>query len=81
MPIIVTITTEDMNRSRCAVRKEIAGWLWGARLLRRYGLLREAAFIERHAADYKAWAGARSIPITGIQRHQQAKSQSPSRSP
>ncbi len=61
MPIIETI--EDVNRSRRLARQEIAAWLHGARLLRRHGQQGPAAFIERHAADYKAWAGNRPIPV------------------
>ncbi len=56
-------TVENLNRSRRAVRAEIAAWLRGARLLRRHGLFRQADFIKRHAADYKAWAGAHPVPV------------------
>ena len=57
------ITVEDLNRSRRAVRAEIAAWLRGARLLRRHGQHRQADFIKRHAADYKAWAADRPVPV------------------
>ena len=54
MHTTITITTEDLNRSRREVRKEIASWLRGVRNLRRHGQNETAAFVERHAADYKA---------------------------
>ena len=56
-------TVEDLNRSCRAVREEIDAWLRGARLLRRHGLFRQADFIECHAADYKAWAADRPVPV------------------
>ncbi len=63
MPIPIRITVEDVNRSRRAARQEIAAWLRAARNLRRHGQHRHAAFLEQHAADFKAWAGARPIPV------------------
>ena len=63
MPTADRLIIDAINRSRRLARQEIAAWLRGARNLRRHGQHRHAAFIERHAANYKAWAGARPIPV------------------